>query len=566
MSRVNRQKEKERRARKLLKDQQAAQELAEREIEAVEEETPPEEVETVEKDLGETLMDLPQYLGPTSFDELDAQKAAQDQAQEMQEVIWDTQDLVRNILNDPRTDSEQKSQKMQAVAADFEERVSAAVADGEDLQKDMEQLELEALLAEVQRNAPPLQHITDLLKETVSYGSRKGMPDSNFALVYTDAKGKKVRKYLIHDASHVRNALARAAQQMNGPGAADAKKAMPKIKAAAKKFGIDMSMSKGLHIEKDAKGDWRWIGQPSNNFLDWQGDILSKAAHQKYCAWLDANPELAPQFMTWHIPGTARTHPVDFWMEHNGALIMSGKLTESEAAHLLKMQKQMNLGMSLAGPALRLNPADPREITDYWLVEVSDLPLDKAANPFTSLETITKEAGMDKLQYLTEMMGSEERAKQFLKKTGQLQDDLQAAGLTSKAQAPATPAPEPPPAAPAAEPAASPSMDAIVARIRKEFDLDGLNELLAELKEKQDKVEMLEAVVKDLQVSEDEKLAAKLTPPAMRFVWARQNLASQSDNTKLKKDADGTDEQLAKALPSAHWLSEVTHTAPVAET
>lgn len=46
--------------------------------------------------------------------------------------------------------------------------------------------------------------------------------------------------YPIHDAAHVRNALARAAQQMKagGKGAEIARKAMPKIQAMAKRMGI----------------------------------------------------------------------------------------------------------------------------------------------------------------------------------------------------------------------------------------------------------------------------------------------------------------------------------------
>lgn len=82
-------------------------------------------------------------------------------------------------------------------------------------------------------------------KKKLSYSSRQNLSDSDFALVTTRG-GQKIRKYPIHDASHVRNALARAAQQIKngGEGAKDAKAAMPKIRAAAKKFGIKMDNGK----------------------------------------------------------------------------------------------------------------------------------------------------------------------------------------------------------------------------------------------------------------------------------------------------------------------------------
>jgi HK97 family phage prohead protease len=69
------------------------------------------------------------------------------------------------------------------------------------------------------------------------------LPDSAFAYIEPggkkDSSGKTVprslRHFPIHDAAHVRNALARAPQSPFG------EKAMPKIRAAAKKFGVEVS-------------------------------------------------------------------------------------------------------------------------------------------------------------------------------------------------------------------------------------------------------------------------------------------------------------------------------------
>jgi HK97 family phage prohead protease len=70
---------------------------------------------------------------------------------------------------------------------------------------------------------------------------RDNLPDSAFA--YIEPGGKKVngktvpgklRHYPVHDATHVRNALARA-----GQGARFAKEAMPKILSAAKRMGVE---------------------------------------------------------------------------------------------------------------------------------------------------------------------------------------------------------------------------------------------------------------------------------------------------------------------------------------
>src|ERR1700691_2279016 len=70
---------------------------------------------------------------------------------------------------------------------------------------------------------------------------RDNLPDTAFG--YIEPGGKKVngktvpgnkRHFPIHDAAHVRNALARA-----GQGARFGKEAMPKILAAAKRMGVE---------------------------------------------------------------------------------------------------------------------------------------------------------------------------------------------------------------------------------------------------------------------------------------------------------------------------------------
>src|SRR5262252_3920411 len=77
------------------------------------------------------------------------------------------------------------------------------------------------------------------------------LPDSDFA--YIEPGGKKdssgrtvpreLRHFPVHDAAHVRDALGRAPQSPFG------EKAMPKIRAAAKKFGIDVGDDSGGRSE-----------------------------------------------------------------------------------------------------------------------------------------------------------------------------------------------------------------------------------------------------------------------------------------------------------------------------
>ena len=83
----------------------------------------------------------------------------------------------------------------------------------------------------------------DAEKATVSTADQNDLPDSDFAYIEPGGKMDKsgkttprsLRHFPIMDAAHVRNALARAPQSPFGD------KAMPAIKAAAKKFDIEVS-------------------------------------------------------------------------------------------------------------------------------------------------------------------------------------------------------------------------------------------------------------------------------------------------------------------------------------
>jgi hypothetical protein len=93
----------------------------------------------------------------------------------------------------------------------------------------------------------------------MSAASINDLPDSAFAYIEPggskDESGKTVprskRHFPIHDAAHVRNALARAPQSPFGA------KAMPKIRAAAKKFGIgeEKSQAPADNLVRSRMGD-----------------------------------------------------------------------------------------------------------------------------------------------------------------------------------------------------------------------------------------------------------------------------------------------------------------------
>jgi len=552
-----REKRRAARLRKNEKIQKQIDELAE----LINEDDSGDEEEVIaEKDYGMEPMMVEMTPPVTSFEELDALELAREQADAVREVTWQVSDLVHNILYSDMNPKE-KATAIKSVADEFPRRVEMEVSDEVEKSFDMDALELEAMIAKDNRRLTVFERLSDFIeKKKLTYRAEQGLGDEQFALTYEEG-GKKVRKYPIHDKAHVRNALARAAQQIKagGTGAADARKALPKIHAAAKKMGIGAAEKErsAVVVEKDASGGWRAVMWPSNNFKDLDGEIISEKAHQEYVEWVSKNMDVAPVFLTWHKAGTRRAAQVDFAGYEHGFLIMSAPLTEKEAAGLLRAQTLTDVGMSHGSFVLERDGSDPRVITKYRMVEVSDLPIENAANPFTDFETLLKEADMDTKQYLASVLGSDEEAEKHMKKMLEKQEALRKAGVEEKASDP--PAPE---VATETKPAETPNIDEIVARVAKELGMDQLSAEFAALKDAAEKVPVLESLVKELTANNDEKLAEMIQPKiAKSFSWMNAR-PSQSETTVLK-DEDKGDAKLKEAKPETGWLSELTGTTPL---
>lgn len=501
-----------------------------------------EEPEVVEKDMGAMPM-----LAPTSWDELDAMHAAREQAEQVREMSWSVQDLVSNILYSPLP-ADEKASAIKKVGDGFGKRLKSMKPMMEKA-LDMDLLEIQALLARDSRHTPVLEKVGDWITK-----KRWNATDNIAKIFYT------------HDKAHVRQALRLAVEMIEkgGDGEVVAKEALPKIKEAAKELGIGAmdKTSSSVVVEKDKTGGWRAVMWPSNNFIDHDKDIISEAAHIEYVDWVNKNMDVAPVFLCHHIPGTLRKNRVDYVGYESGFLLMSAPLKEHEAAGLLRAQMITDLGMSHGTFVLERNAEDNRVIEKYRMVEVSDLPLENAANPFTDFETLKKEAAMDTRSYLVSVLGSEEEADKYLKKMDMKQKSLREAGVEEKEKKVVS-APDPKTEPEVKTPAPTTSIEQIVEAVRKDLDVEGLSEMLTKLSEDAEKVPVLEALIKELKEDQDEKLAEKISPPIEKSLAWQKNRRSLAKETVLKED-DEEDEKLKKAQPEVHWLNKATNTEPVA--
>jgi len=534
----------------------------------------------VEEDEGEPEpvlskeMDMPFYA-PTTFEEAEAMEKAREKAHEVHKVTYTVQDLVSNILHNPNLDPKEKGIAISKLGDGFGKRVQAIMADEIKKEKviDTQILEIDALIARDQRNISIAEKAGDWIAK--SFSNTDSLEDSKFALLVKEGETVIERKFPMATKSQVRASLveaSRIAKESDELPKEYSEQVFPALKKSAKEFGIGLQESKNsVIVEKDLSGNYRAILLPTNNFQDTDGEILSDSAHREYVEWVNKNMDVAPIFITKHLAGTHRESKIDFVGYQNGFVVMSVPLTEKEARHILQTQIHTDIGMSHGSIAFR-NPQDESIIEKYRVVEVSDLPLTRAANPFTTLDVIAKEAHMNTQEYLASMLGPDE-AKKYIEKMGLKQEELRALGIKEKEASTSTPSTESTPTATAPASDAKPSdmtMEQLVAVVAKEFGMEELSKEFSLIKEKADSVDemkgklvVLETLVKELKKSDDEKIAQKISPPVGTTLSWLQNRPSQSPTTVLNKENE-LDSKLEKSVPQAGWLSEATQTTPVA--
>jgi len=453
---------------------------------------------------------------PTSWQEVDELRKAQEQAEQVREMSWTVRDLVSNIVRSNMTPDE-KAKAISEVGTGFSTRIKNS-GKHEKMEKaiDMDLLEIRALIAKDKRHTPISEKLTDWIGKAIS--TEEKLSDEDFALVIDNGDEGKIRNYPVHDRAHVRKTLSEVAQLLEKGGdiAEEVRAILPNIHTAVKKLGIGRfeGESNSVIIEKDTTGKWRAVMYPTNNFKDTDGEILSEAAHIEYVDWVSKNMDLAPVFVSWHIPETIRKNRVDFVDYTSGYLLMSAPLEEHEAAGLLRVQEQCDIGMSHGTFALERDAANPKIITKYRMVEVSDLPLAKAANPFTDFSVVSKENPMndnEKMKYLTGLLG-EEKAKEYFAKAGLKQKALREVGVEEKEakSEPETATPEAPATAPAVPGA---DLEVIFKELEKRLDIPGLQQFVTEAKTSMEKIDILETVIKAKSESADEAIAQKIAPP-----------------------------------------------------
>ena len=515
-------------------------------MDEVGEEVEAAEIEQKDMMIGEPMMPMGTF-GATTFDDLEAARETAMQAQAVKMRAEDLQSIVYNIFeNETITD---KAAAVLQAATDFKSRMEDMPA---------------------KHKSNPFTDLMARLKAKLTRSSINDLPDSAFAYIEPggkkDESGKTVprslRHFPVHDEAHARSALQRAPQSPFGD------KAMPKIRAAAKKFGIKISgKDMPLQIFKDAKGNWRWLGVFSNNYKDHSEEIITEAAHKEFIEFLDANPEQAPLFTPWHTLEAARKHRSDFWDYVDGFMVIGGKLEEDEAQALFKAAEKTVLGMSHGFFPQSFDPQDKNAITKYRSFEVSDLPLSNAANPWTGISILQKEDSMGfkkaKREYLVGLIG-EDAVKGLEDNLKQGKGVLQLLGVPSKEAAPDEPADTQVEETDEETEETEPDMEAVTILAKAMSEQLGLPQLSAMIEKMdktiQDQGKLIQAQakeIKELKKSDDQRIAEQIAPRTSLY-WLKDKRASNSQETEVKKDDEliETEEEPQKQSSDGSWFQE----------
>ena len=175
-----------------------------------------------------------------------------------------------------------------------------------------------------------------------------------------------------------------------------------KVRAA---LGMDQGM---LPVEKQAQTNsfmvwkegerYRWLAVYSNKYRDEDTppEILSAEAHKTFVKEVDAGLHPYPELWHYHVPGT-RWGQAD-WLafdDATGFSLASGYVEpghEAEANTIIGLKETLAVSHGL--DAQERDPEDKTIITRYVSHEISELPVEAAANKLTAFSLVQGAKGM----------------------------------------------------------------------------------------------------------------------------------------------------------------------------
>lgn len=188
-------------------------------------------------------------------------------------------------------------------------------------------------------------------------------------------------------------------------------------------------------VQKDLKGQWRWVATYTNNFMDREGEIISDKALDGYLARVDMGLVPMPELWAAHIPET-KHGKADMVFAVGKFLVATGTFDDTPLAqkavdYYRKNAAKVQLSHGFTYPKWALKGGVYEDINTF---EITTLPPPLvASNPYTDLEVneSMKQITPDTQVALAELFGKEETEKLIARRTEQSKA-LEEAGVAYK--------------------------------------------------------------------------------------------------------------------------------------
>jgi len=207
--------------------------------------------------------------------------------------------------------------------------------------------------------------------------------------------------------------------------------------------GIETKDNTGLMLWKDkGTGRYRWFAIYSNKFRDddHPAEIISEKSHRTFAEMACKGMVPMPELWQWHIPGT-RWGIAD-WVDYteDGFAVASGLVDEGcerVAEAYAKDANPIKVSHGMPKSLLIRSGEDPSVIDFHVTTEISPLPADKAANPYTGFQIMSSEVkemslSQDQRAYLEAHGLNKEGIEQIAQGLTQMSKTAQADGRESK--------------------------------------------------------------------------------------------------------------------------------------
>lgn len=482
--------------------------------------------ETKEEKCGSMSYYVP--MSVVSFNELEAMQKAAQTGRAIQDLTYQFKELVTNIVYS--TELNNKSGAIKKLTEEYTSRLESTASYSE--KKEMDDTSPLSLLGDSDESHE---------KSPIKREGGIDFPAQDYAWVPDPAKPATWKIRLTESPGKVSLAqLGKAAATLSTGGFRGQKAQIPqtalsavkrRIRAEYRKMGvpetsIPSSIRKEFSVWKSVEdGKWHWFAVYSNNFRDRDNppEIISEKSHKTFVGLVEQNLVSPPELWHWHLPGTkwGTSEVVGY---ENGFAWAAGVVDEGHEKEAESLSKQDDIRVSHGMPSrfLKRLSDDPTVIDFHITSEISPLPGWAAANEHTGFNTFQGVQPMTAAQkkYLKDAAGLSdqeitERELALASKEQEVEDE----GVERKG-----------------EDGEEEKKEETLPSETKEL-VEALGAITGILKEMRGKMNSMEDEIKQLKLSDAEKIEEKsrLTP-ALSMKELIRGIVYEDDTAEIEKD------------------------------